>query len=98
MAVASIIVLPGSPEVAESIEINIQGGPVDAQYELDVDDVLIESLQADNAGSLVASVSAAGHEAALANFGTWACEHPGELDHTSLKLIEPLHTVVLRLL
>ena len=66
---AKIIVLPGSPEVAETIEVTVVNGPANANYRLEVDGAITASMTADANGDLSTSVSAAGLEAKLANFG-----------------------------
>lgn len=99
MAIASVIVWPSSPVVAERIDVVVTDGPANAVYELHLDRVRIASLTADADGNLTDSISAAGHEVALANFGTARREHDYEWNAITLLMIKDnMHRLDLRML
>lgn len=96
MAAASIVVLPGSPEVAESIDVSVQGCDA-GNYELYVDDELLERGAASDKFSF--SHSAASYEVALANFGMCGRKVPDNFKAGDrISLTESLHRVKLRFL
>jgi len=96
VADASMMVLPGSPEVAETIEVIVRGNDAKG-WELYIDDILIEA--ATKSDHLTLSISAIGNEVALANFGTCSIKRSNRFKiGESIRMIEPLHHVELRLI
>ena len=63
---ASIVVLPGSPEVAKEIQFSVKAHELDAKYELYFNGTHLLTVEGDGTWTH----SAAGLEAELANFGS----------------------------
>ena len=76
MAQGSINVIPGSPELAQSVAIELRGVEPNSRWELKLDRLTLATYSTDGRGNLTASFDADGHEVGLANFGSASAERP----------------------
>ena len=99
MDIISIKVLPGSPEVAETIDISMQSSLVLTFIELRIDGNLITTLKTDIDGDLNESINITGWEVEVANFGSMRRSEPkGFKIGQIFKLKEPLHNITLEII
>ena len=92
MAQGSLIVSPGTPELAESVLIRLSDVEPLTRWELKIDDKIVTTYTTDAEGNLTTSFDAEGFEVELANFGGAEATQPRQ-ELMRLSLIDYQHSV-----